>query len=447
MSSKSNYLFRIDIIFAIGIAIFFIVLALTLKSSREVIRGRESEERSYSIIREMDQLLSNVLSVETGSRGFAISGNDEFLLSLVNGKDSLKSVVDSLRKLMVDREQGRRLDTLDVLINRKLSYSDSIVTMRRTQGIDSTLDYISKGEGKKIMDALQNTIGRAINEELVLLQTRSAITVGKRVARGTYFAILSCVAVIVMIAAFGVIRDSTRKLLENKKVQEQLIDELTNQNKQLDDFTHIITHNIRGPANNIVALVGMVDNNSPISEVQLIFSKLEKVSKNLIDTLNDLLDMLNVKSTTPEKVELNFEQVLLKERDNVQGEISKTNAQLMYDFTDAPSIEYSKVYLESIFHNLIGNALKYRSPERNPIIQIKTERREGHIFLYVSDNGVGIDMSRYGEKLFGLRRTFHNHPEARGIGLFMTKTQIESLGGKITAQSVVDKGTTFTVRF
>ena len=84
--------------------------------------------------------------------------------------------------------------------------------------------------------------------------------------------------------------------------------------------------------------------------------------------------------------------------------------------------------------------------DRMPIIHIKTEQKEGHVYLHVSDNGLGIDLEHFGESIFGLRKTFHEHPEARGIGLFMTKAQVEVLGGKIVVQSKVGAGTTFSVR-
>ena len=216
----------------------------------------------------------------------------------------------------------------------------------------------------------------------------------------------------------------------------------------IDDFAHITSHNIRGPASNISILVSMVNKDSPVSEFQLIFSKLEKVSRNLIDTLNELLDILHLKKNKAvEKTKLSFQEIFFKEKESLEGEILKSKAELYYDFSSAPSIEYPKAYLESISHNLISNALKYRSPDRNPIIQVKTEQKEGNIFLHVSDNGLGIDLNSFGDKIFGLRKTFHEHPDARGIGLFMTKAQIEALGGKINVQSKVGEGTTFTVRF
>ena len=103
--------------------------------------------------------------------------------------------------------------------------------------------------------------------------------------------------------------------------------------------------------------------------------------------------------------------------------------------------------MESIIQNLLTNALKYRSLKRKPHIVVSTRREGPSTVLRVSDNGLGIDMERFGDKLFGLHKTFHEHKDARGVGLFLIKTQIEALGGSIKAESEVDKGTTFIITF
>jgi signal transduction histidine kinase len=103
--------------------------------------------------------------------------------------------------------------------------------------------------------------------------------------------------------------------------------------------------------------------------------------------------------------------------------------------------------LESIFQNLLSNAIKYRAPNRKAKIHFETNVRNEAVELRVTDNGQGIDLKKFGDKLFGLHRTFHNHDEARGVGLFLIKTQIESMGGSISAESQVGKGTTFIIQF
>ena len=117
------------------------------------------------------------------------------------------------------------------------------------------------------------------------------------------------------------------------------------------------------------------------------------------------------------------------------------------DFSKASTIRYNRIYMESIFLNLVGNAIKYKSEDRIPEIRITSELENGKIVLKFQDNGLGIDLEQHGHKLFGLNKVFHRHPDAKGVGLFLTKTQIEAMGGAISACSTVNVGTTFTIHF
>ena len=116
------------------------------------------------------------------------------------------------------------------------------------------------------------------------------------------------------------------------------------------------------------------------------------------------------------------------------------------DFSLCPTVSYIPAYLESIMLNLATNALKYRSPDRAPQITCKSYSDNGHTYLTFSDNGIGIDMAKYGDKVFGMYKTFHTNTNSKGIGLFITRNQIESLGGSIEIESAVNVGTTFKIR-
>jgi PAS domain S-box-containing protein len=251
----------------------------------------------------------------------------------------------------------------------------------------------------------------------------------------------------------GIITDLTdqqmlKNILDSKSDLESLTLQLQEQNRRLDEFAHIISHNLRAPVNNIQALINLLNNNSEIADYKLIFDKLKNVSKNLSETMNELMDTLKAKTEPQVDVtEIRFKEVLDKVVQSLEGELIVAEASVTFDFNEAPLILYSKPYLESIFQNLLTNAIKYRSPQRKATIHFKTFMRDNHLELQVSDNGQGIDLDRFGDKLFGLHKTFHEHKEARGVGLFLIKTQVEAMGGSISVKSEVDKGTTFTIRF
>ena len=243
-------------------------------------------------------------------------------------------------------------------------------------------------------------------------------------------------------------KKSEEKLLISKRNLEAAAQELQEQNYQLNEFAHIISHNLRSPVGNISALINLLSPTSKLEDYQLIFSKLKLTSISLQDTLNDLMETLRIKKEAlTERTRLSFDETLTKAKNDLAGEVIQNDAEITSNFKEYPEILYGKTYFESIFLNLLSNSLKYRSPKRTPKIHFETKLVKDKIQLIVSDNGLGIDLEKYGHKLFGLRKTFHEHKEARGVGLFLTKTQIEAMGGKIWVESTVDKGTSFIIQF
>lgn len=258
--------------------------------------------------------------------------------------------------------------------------------------------------------------------------------------------------------ASGLVYASAIDISERKKSEEVILHSKSNlegitlhlqeQNRKLDEFAHITSHNLRAPVNNIQALINLLDDRSEISDYKMIYEKLRNVAKNLGETMNELMDTLKAK-TEPDvdPAEIRFKEVLDKVVQSLEGELIMVQASVTFDFNEGPTLRWPKPYLESIFQNLLTNAVKYRSPDRRPVIHFRSFYTDNHLELEVTDNGQGIDMEKFGDKIFGLHKTFHEHHEARGVGLFLVKTQIEALGGSIRVVSAVNNGTTFTIRF
>lgn len=243
-------------------------------------------------------------------------------------------------------------------------------------------------------------------------------------------------------------KTAEEELLHSKGNMESIMHKLREQNHQLDEFAHIISHNLRSPVGNIQALLSFLTDNSTIDDYKLIFEKLRNTSANLNETMNELMDTLRIKENVKiAKSDLRFKDILDKVVQSLEGNLIQCSASVTFDFNPAPQIHYPKTYLESIFQNLLSNAIKYRSPDRHLEVHFSTGIVNGATELRVRDNGLGIDLERYGDKLFGMHKTFHEHQEARGVGLFLTKTQVETLGGEIYAESTVNVGTTFVIRF
>lgn len=244
------------------------------------------------------------------------------------------------------------------------------------------------------------------------------------------------------------LKQTENNLQEAKNNLQVLTDQLTNQNKQLISFAHIISHNLRSPVGNLNLLMQFYKESTTQENKDDLWKNFETVIGHLNITLDDLLETLCIQEDTSKERELlSFEKVFEASKEILIGNIIQSGAIINTNFTAVPKVSYPKIYLESIMLNLVSNAIKYRSPLRVPVINISTQNINGQIVLTVQDNGMGINLQRHGKSLFGLRKTFHRHAEAKGLGLFITKTQVDAMGGEIQVDSIVDGGTTFKIIF
>ena len=244
------------------------------------------------------------------------------------------------------------------------------------------------------------------------------------------------------------LRDQAVSLRQLNSQLKMTANRLQAKNSQLEDFSLIMAHNLRGPMNNILLLHEYYQEEPTEENSQFLLQKIPAIVENMITTMNDLNKLMDTRleDELPAE-EVGLAELIQREWENLQTEdIQAAGAKLMADLK-VPYVSLPKVYAESILHNFISNALKYRSSERNPRIEVKTWEESEDIYLAVADNGLGMDLNAVGDKLFGLYKTFHFHKQAKGMGLYLTKMQVEALGGKITVASEPDKGTMFTVSF
>jgi PAS domain S-box-containing protein len=246
---------------------------------------------------------------------------------------------------------------------------------------------------------------------------------------------------------------SDRKKAEQEIHQQNLrltsiAEDLKNKNEQLEEFTQIVSHNLRSPVGNIMTLLEFYKNATEPTEREEYFALLNNSSKTMLNTLQELSDVLKVKqNTTIERQHLRFDEIFQAVRLMLHAKIVQLRANVTTDFQLAPALHYPRIYLESILLNLLSNSIKYARPEVTPEIRLRTYLSDKSIVLECSDNGLGIDLERYKHQLFKMHKTFHPHPESRGIGLFLVKNQIEAMGGQITVASKPNIGTTFTIIF
>jgi signal transduction histidine kinase len=439
---------KIDLAFGIGFsALLFITLA-TYQSTKLVSQNFEWLSNTQQTLYYLNQALMLTIDVETGQRGYIITGNTEFLEPMDRAKLRLPGVLDTLRRDFGRQNKHEQFIELERLINRKISLSDQGVGLRKTGDTTEALAFIGTGEGKMIMDSIRSLEASFEQAQMHSLKKRSDESLDNTLYSQQNFILLSALIVAFVVIVYYIIRRNAKVLLKYQEEQRLLIDVLTKQNRQLDDFAYITSHNIRSSSGNISGLINLLKEDSPKEEYREILARLRQVADNLTLTLNELVNTLQVrKDVNIERQHIAFEEVLNRVKQSLGAELIRTHGVIEVDLSKAPTIDYPLVYLESIVHNLISNSLKYAHPTRPPRINVISGKSKDRVFLKISDNGLGIDLKKYGEKLFGFRKTFHEHPDAKGLGLFMTKAQIETLGGSVSVESEVDKGTTFTILF
>jgi PAS domain S-box-containing protein len=238
---------------------------------------------------------------------------------------------------------------------------------------------------------------------------------------------------------------TAKKKLEEEK--NRLLTEISKVNQDLKHFARTTSHDLRSPVNNLIALFRLLDTHKIEDEetkqlIQLLESSTHQL-KTMLD--NYLQDLKAQDGVTGAKEELELDQVLANVLGSIQHLLHQAKAKVNTDFSAFSTIDFNKTYLESIFLNLITNAIKYAKPDEYPLINIYTKVVDGRKQMIIEDNGLGFDAEKVKDRIFKMYQTFHKHPDAKGVGLYLVHTHVLEMGAKISVHSEVNKGTTFII--
>jgi PAS domain S-box-containing protein len=237
-------------------------------------------------------------------------------------------------------------------------------------------------------------------------------------------------------------------ITEQKKAEEeraQLTEELLRRNRHLEQFTYIVSHNLRSPVANIMGLTSLLNGTESPTLQEGITARLKQTAQNLDNIIRDLNELLSLQAgVLEEREKFSLPEVVDQVLQVLPGECYGA---IKVNLNGVQEIGSIRSYVSSILSNLLTNAVKYKSPDRAMQLSITAELlQEGELLcLSVADNGLGIDLDKQGKNLFGLYKRFHFHVSGRGLGLYLVKTQAEALGGYVTVESEPDKGSTFKV--
>ncbi|MCK5703647.1 MAG: HAMP domain-containing histidine kinase, partial [Cyclobacteriaceae bacterium] len=256
-----------------------------------------------------------------------------------------------------------------------------------------------------------------------------------------------------------IIAQSMKELESVKSQLEVIVEERTHQlqkanleliqhNNHLEQYAFITAQNLRAPVARLKGLMYILEKTSGVNEQNnQVVKKIVNSAHEMDEVLSDMNSILELKNKDiGQSYEVDIEVIIGKVKKILYDNLQESKAEIVLNL-DVQNIHANEPYLESVIYNLVSNSIKYRSNKRTLRINISTYKDNSKVVLKISDNGVGIDLSKFEEKLFGLYQRFHDHVVGKGLGLYLVKTQVEALGGNIEIDSEVDKGTTFKISF
>jgi PAS domain S-box-containing protein len=236
---------------------------------------------------------------------------------------------------------------------------------------------------------------------------------------------------------------------QREKERNSIIADLTNINKELKNITYTTSHDLRTPVSNLMSVFSLLDLNKIQDEETLEFINiLQSATNDLKNTLNDYMDLLNQNNSIQSNItKVNLKLLVFEVVDSIKSLIKETNSELKIDIPESVIISFNHGKLKSVVLNLLTNSIKYSHPGKGAFIDIKATENEASVEMIFSDNGIGFDSEKNADRIFELNQQFHDHDDSKGVGLYLVHNHIKSMGGKISVESEINKGATFTILF
>ena len=333
----------------------------------------------------------------------------------------------------------------------KVGYFGDVLYSYKLEGID---DEWSEPEAtpyvryKKIKDGEYVFKVKAVvpNSDVEYKATSLKLIVKTPFWKEAWFIILAFITFIVLIFVINEFR--VRRIRNNAKNLKKLVDIKTEQlvvrNNELEQYTYAVSHDLKNPVINIMGLTEILKDDVPVEERKEIIELLSASTNQLHKNILALIEVLKTGTTDSKIRKVNLQEIFKGVKSAATLDIKESNAVINEDF-ELTEANFDKEHLKSIMHNLLSNALKYRSPNRSLVINVGTKKVGNNFHFYMEDNGLGMDLEKHKEKLFGMFSRIHDHVEGSGIGMHLLNSIVEKHKGKIDIESKLDKGTKFTI--
>jgi signal transduction histidine kinase len=449
--------------FGTALAILILVGVLSYRSMLQSDEDREWVTHSHQVLERLDAVLANMLDIETGERGYIITGEGSYLEPYKEALDRVHQNLKDVRELTVDNSvQRRTLDRLEPIISEKLGTAQDQIEIRTQVGLVSGIESVRAGLGKKFMDQIREQLTEMKQEENRLLKLRMEETAkSSRIARtvmvtGEVLAVaFLCLAGIVVGQEMGQRRRAEEEVhMLNADLEQRVADrtaelnerakELARSNSELQQFAYVASHDLQEPLRMVASFTQLL--------AKRYKDKLDDDARDFINyavdgatrmqaLISDLLNYSRV-GTQGKPLERTDSEALFKRvLESLQFNIEESGAVIVSD--TLPVVMADPQQLGQLFQNLLTNAIKFRGAGP-PHVRISTERNGNEWKISVRDNGIGISQE-HAERIFVIFQRLHTKTEypGTGIGLAICKKIVERHGGSIWIEPSPGGGTTF----
>jgi PAS domain S-box-containing protein len=378
-----------------------------------------------------------------------ISLEKESQVKIYEAMNNLRAVLDATEQVaIIATDENGVISLFNSGAERMLGYTSEELVAQHSSLILHIQDEIENESRKLSQQYGQNISGINTLTFEAILEKNLAKEWTFRKKDGSKFPVLLSIKAVKnnnVVTGFSAVAVDISVLKKAEHEIKSLLENTQEKNSRLRNFAHIVSHNLRSHSIGISGILDLIKLETPELYNNELVGLVNKSVENLKQTVEDLTEVVKVNLTQNIMIEIPIYDAVQKNIDLMMLK-SKEAGIIINNLLDKDlKIKGIPAYIDSISLNFITNALKYRNTETKSYLKIYAVEDQSHHIICFEDNGLGINLKKHGEKIFGMYKTFHHHPESKGLGLFMTKNQIESMGGKIEVNSQENIGTIFKV--
>ncbi|MFQ3178611.1 MAG: signal transduction histidine kinase [Pseudoalteromonas tetraodonis] len=472
---------KANVIWALFISIILCIIVgnafLAVNTIQGLTRTQQSLDNTNMLSTAIEQMHLSVVQAESGQRGYLLTQDDDYLAPYYDAVAQIESQTDYVRSLNYEIEgQAERIATLILLVDSKIAELKSTVQLALNDKEERAMLILNSHKGRDLYREIRVLVNDIQDRELLFKVSHfSKLAQIKNEAKIT-FAITAITSALLISGMFLLARlnlknaavyraelEMQNETLASKvteRTQELTLysDELSRSNRELEEFAFVASHDLQEPLRKIQAFSDRLESmfKDELGEKGADYiARMKNAAQRMSNLINDLLEFSRVTTRGKDFTDTNLNSILNDILSDLEIAINESNAQVIT--VDMPIIQADPSQMHQLFLNLISNAVKFRAPNVNPVIDIGFERinefSEEHNskvswhVITVKDNGIGFS-AEYADKIFVPFQRLHGRSQYKGtgIGLSVCRRIVERHGGTITAISTPNEGATFIIK-